>query len=609
MISRLDGVGGIGHDYVTALLQLHLGLGFVIAIVSYAVGVSTELRERLSAVPWHGAIKAVEAAAAPLLLLSAYALVQLQAQAMSFLHVVALIVAGSSVLGVTLFTALVPICGGDVPEVDAVSGDVTEAGEESPQSLPKFTRFLRFLSVVKALGQLLLLSASFPGVEHSHLVCASALARLALFAEAVGAISLALGFKDGVVTPTCSDVVKVLRSTTLVSGLAIMADIGISKHMANGTDMGMVSGSIWALPFQPIFYCAVGLYSLVGITLVLDISCGGRCLAGSAADKRVATIEYAGKGVLVIGLLTSIVWIAMDTFDVRVQPKWTGLSVEWGEPLVAIAVTIASLAFLAELVDFFFYRTSDEASPAIEGKATCEKRSAFSGIAEEMETITSRASCLILALLATHITVARCPAESLDAYLMALTSPLRLGFLLCSVVILMQIVLLVAFRFSSRDSESDAIMDATGTIMCDSAKHISQLLAVGLGMSIMSMGVSVCAVVGVVIIGLVYLFLPQQGKATIIEALGWIATGLKSCFGVIGRRVDEFLEQRRKIAEAKAAERAAQLERETIAATEHVENEKAQKKSKAEPGEPKKKQPNPSPKKAASKGAKKKSSM
>jgi hypothetical protein len=431
-----------------------------------------------------------------------------------------------------------------------------------------------------------------------------------LFAEAVGAIVLALGFTEGVVPPTCHHVVKILKSATVVSGIAVMADMQVLA--------GHSVGDVSLLPFEPIFYCALGLYALVGIAVVLHVSCGGGCVTGCAADKRISTIECAAKGVLVIGMMISLAMLAMKTFAVELLPQQTGLRVEWGEPLVAIALGIASLALLTELVEFFSARTDEDASTANEDGAEVEKIKAVPGIAEPMGLITSRASCLILASVSTHIAVGNCPENSPDAYLMTLTCPLRLGFLLCGCVILLQILMLVTFSISTRDIEPAPApeLDATGTLVwdmvADNRSFVLQLLTVGLMMSIVSMGVSAWALLCIVVAILVYPILPQQGKSNVNEALGWIVEGLKSSGGVIGRRLDSFLEQRRKLAEEKAAQRAALREKEMLAAAEEensAETEKAQKKSKAEPGEPKKKQPNASPKKTAGKSAKKKSSM
>jgi hypothetical protein len=355
------------------------------------------------------------------------------------------------------------------------------------------------------------------------------------------------------------------------------------------------------------------LYSLVGIAVVVHVGCGGGCVAGSAADKRISAIECAAKGVHVIGMLISLAVLAMKTFAVELLPQQTGLRVEWGEPLVAIAVGIASLALLTELVEFFSARTDDDVSTANEDGAEVEKIKAVPGIAEPMGLITARASCLILASVSTHIAVRDCPANSLDAYLMTLTYPFRLGFLICGCAILLQILMLLTFSIFTRDIEPAPApeLDPSGTLVwdrvADNRSLVLQLLAVGLMTSTVSMGVSTCALLCLVFAILAYPMLPQQGRSNVNEAFGWVAEGLKSSCGVIGRRVDSFLEQRRKAAEEKAAQRAAVREKEMLAAAEEENSAEVQKKSKAEPGEPKKKQPNnPTPKKTAGKSAKKK---
>jgi len=606
-------VEGAGLGYACTLLQLHLGLGYVIGIVTLGVGTIPQLRKQLADVPWQAALRADAAAARPALLLVVFALVQVRAEAMGLVTMVGLIVAAFSVFVTTFLVMLVPLCGGQVPEVSVETGDINSKTIEIGVWLARVVQFLRIL---KACGQLPLLVATLPGGV--QLAIASAIIRLALTAEVLGTIATTIGFAESALAEACADAAKVLQFAPLLGGLVIM------DHMAWG------AASILSLPFQPSLYCALGLAAQVALILVLHFGCRGGLQVGCAACDRVDKLNrLAGAGIC-LGLLGCIVSVFMGTCELTLSQS--GVSFQWGQLTSLNALILAQLTFFTQVLTTFAPEPLENTSEgAVQDAADGEDHEAAEplqltspGISEPMQVITSRAPGIILALVAMHMGAAEASDSGgfLNNLAATFSVPFRAGFPLCVAAMVLQVFLL--FIFTAYHCEDVPVpeppMDGTGTLQWEPesetwrkmSEHLRNvtllLLQVGLLLGILGLGLLPWLVIKIVLFLFVFPLLPQQGKSNIYKAIGWLAFGLKSLGGVFGDRLEAYLQARRAIAEAEASAAAEQAAASFAADEAPVRNKKT---SDMDDGAFKQKTFNSSPKKARGSigGSKKKKTM
>lgn len=598
------GMDGIGLGYACALLQVQLAIGLAIGGITLAVSKSSELRRQLANSPWQAALRADAAAAAPALMLAAFAMLQVRAEAMGLLTMVGLLMAGLSVFVGFMYTFLTTLCGGEVPDVDAVTGDITEKA------------IGKVLSMAKAVGLMLLLFAPVPG--SAQLTVASALMRLAFMAEAFCAFASTCGFRESGLAEACIDVVRALQVAPLLGALAIM------DHMAWG------SSSVLSLPFQPGFYCSIALAAQVALILLLSLGCGGGLQEGSAACKRVAAINRLAGAGLCLGLLGCIVSVAWGTCEFALSTS--GINIQWGEPMVATAIALTKLVFLAQLLEVAApepveatpqennHHGHEAAEAEAEGgdealeQPAAQPQVVSPGISEPMKVITARAPGIALALVAMQMSSSEASHSAVDYFLAVFNLPFRIGFPICIAAMWLQVILLLAFTFCHCEEQPVPVpsLDGTGTLVWSQASKVRTVVLVllqgGLFVGILGLGFIRASASLVAFFAIILPCLPKEGKSNIASAMGWIAHGMQSCGGVFGSQLEAYMAQRRKLAEAAAAKKA-----EEVLADEGDEEKKPKKNPKKETetleeeeGGKKKKVPNPSPKKAAPKASKKK---
>jgi hypothetical protein len=339
-----------------------------------------------------------------------------------------------------------------------------------------------------------------------------------------------------------------------ISALAIM------DHIAWG------SASFLALPFQPSLYIGIGLSAQVALVFVLHFGCGGGLKENSPACSRVAMINnLAGAGVC-LGLLVCIWRVIIGTYEFSVSQ--TGITIQWGEWTIGIAIVLASIAFLTKLLEYLAPEQSEELEAHSE---------VAPGVSEPMKKITTHAAGMILGLVAMQMNTSQ--DFRIDSFL---TAPLRLlGFPLCAAAMLLQVFLLIIFTAFHCDVAPvpEPPLEWLGTLQWEPESETGRkvvggiqkltffTLVMGLFMGILGMGMLQWIVIKLAVVIVVFPLLPKQGKSNIISAFGWSAFFLKSCLGSLGSRLEAYMEHRRKISEA-AAQAAAKGFAEALAAEE-----------------------------------------
>lgn len=568
--SLAGGVAGMGLGYACTLLQLHLGLGLAVGCISWAVGSNAQLQRQLAGVQWQAALQAWSAAARPALLLAVFALVQVRAEAMGFLTMVGLLVAAASVFLATLLMGLLPLCGAAAPEVCADTGDIVGKTLHSAG----WRQVAKVLSILKACGQLPLLVAAVPG--GAQLAIASGIARLALTAEVLHAFSTAFGFGESVLAEAAADVARALQIAPLLGGLVVM------DHMAWGP------ASFLALPFQPCFYLAMGLFAQVALVLVLQFACGGGLKGGSAACSRLGQLNSLTSAGICLSTCACIWSIIAGTYEFSFSQS--GLNIQWGEPGIATAIILAKLVFMTQVFEFFAPEAEavqeaptngvtnhsedqdeDEDGAVAAAPEPVQAQLVAPGVSEPMRAITSRAPGIILGLVAMQLSDANSSDDGFfDFILSTFSVPFRAGFPLCAVAMMLQVFLLLAFTAFHCEvvPVPEPVLDATGTLQWEpesqtgrkvvgGLRNIALVLITGgsfLGM--LSLGLLPWILIKVVIFVVVFPVMPSKGKTNIAEAFSWAGFFLKTVLGAMGSHVEALLAKQRAIAEAAAAKKA-----------------------------------------------------
>jgi hypothetical protein len=274
-------------------------------------------------------------------------------------------------------------------------------------------------------------------------------------------------------------------------------------------------------------------------------------------------LSFVADGSFTLGMLGCIASIVFLTFEFSVSQ--TGITVQWGNPLVAIAIKLAAMVFLTQFLGLF---APDEDSANAEAGLCCE------GTLASMKAITSRAPVLMLALIAMQVgSSGSSELGFLGSALAALSAPFKLGLIPVAVAMKLQIVLLLAYVSFHCDESTTPTppLDATGTLAWEPKSEMGQncmtrlrsvvllLLQGGLITGMLGMGVLPWIPIKLVLILIVFPCLPQTGKSNIMEGFGIAGLALQSCGGVIGEKVEAVLAKKRAAAEAAAAKKAAEI--------------------------------------------------
>lgn len=580
LIARFfGGVKGVMLGYACTLLQLHLGMGLVTGSITWAVGSNERVRAQLAGVEWQAVLKAWASAARPAALLVAFALIQVRAEAIGIISIVGLFLAGISTFLGTYLIVFVSICGGEVPDVKEGSGALL-----SKLFVPGLAKIL---NIIRAIGLLLLLAATLP--EGTQLIIASGIIRSAIAAEVFSVLASAVGLEESLFAEVAADSASAMDIAPLVAALAVLDELSWAET------------SLLALPLQPMLYVAGGLASQVALIIVLHFGCGGGLKGGCAACTMVGVINRLARVGICLGLVLSIFRIMATTFECHLT--MTGINIQWGELAIATALALCNLSLLGQIAQIAESDSPDQSQAVnvangtddhsekehAESTIRSDEHQALAGVSEPVKIITSRATGMILGLVALQMGAAETSGNSARAFFSAAFSGTwKIGFPLCALAMVLQLFLLVAFSISHIDEvpARDAVLDGTGTVewevqgktgrkLFESCRSTAILLSQGgLSLGVLSLGVLPWIIVSLILLFVVFPMLPKQGKANAMNGLGWFFFFLRGCLGSLGAKVEAYLDEKRKKAEDEEA-RAARMAAEALAGEEADQERKA----------------------------------
>mmetsp|Transcript_31637 Transcript_31637/g.87340 ORF Transcript_31637/g.87340 Transcript_31637/m.87340 type:complete len:649 (-) Transcript_31637:157-2103(-) len=586
---------GVGLGFCTTLLQLHLGVGLLITALGI-VNSSPSFAQLRDAKEGRAArlqtlqvvLHGMAAAAESTKLLAVFALIQARGRASDVVTFVGLCLVTGAVLSCTLLVFLVTSFVGDVVEVNHFTGDVATGTLASR----RFVVLAKLLSVARAIGQFLLCFAAPPaGVQ---LLVASAFVRVAFAAQALGSLGRALGLPGlGALSEARADVER------MVNAFQIVGDLALLDHIAWGP-----SSSLFA-PLHPVLYCATAGLAHVGLVGAVHVGLLGKLenmpkaeldfrftlpedeevgRQGARAESIRRCIVFAfyvamlfGIGRIVVGLLT-------------VTVSATGLSLRWGEPLVAVATFLALLRFVVYSTEYGVAQFADgkgegnvaaavvQENPEVSTETTPELEVTSPGILPYLKCILMPGCSIALAMMAMHTTLsveddfADFGAEPL-AFVFGIGAPLfRSGFVMAAFAVVLQVVMLLAFALRHLDTTPapEPTFDCMGNILWEPSNKMASkaltfvrraavaLMVLGLLLGLLGMGVFYWAVALLVAGPLVYFILPPVVQQAVGDVFGIFASTFGWCGGWAWSRCESWLVGRRVRMEAAAAERAMQ---------------------------------------------------
>lgn len=539
LLSFMGGTSAVGLSYACTLLQLHLGLSFFIGAVSVMASAyrASQPNAKASAGRPEAIPAAVEDVGKQLLTLAAFTLVQVpegdwNSQGIGFSTLLCLLL---SVIGYafTLFCS-----------------NLTFSGV-------KILRLWSYICYI--VPTFLLLFAPLPGGV--QLAVASGVIRLGLAAEVIRASALAFGVddpEDSAVAEACSDVKDALHLAPLLGGLSIM------EYTAWG------GSALFSLPFQPSFYFALGLAAQVALVLVLHFACGGGLQAGSGACDRVAFLNRAAKGGICVGITGCLTSAALGLCEFSVSRS--GISIQWGEPTVAAAIVLAKLSLLTQIFEFFAPEAQSAVSQESNGNHEEINGAAApaAGLADGLKSITGRANALLLALVAMQLGSSQDTSIGALKWIMDMfAAPFRFGFVLCTAALILQVLMLFAFAAYHCDAAQspEAPLDATGTLAWQPVSKTARkvvgmlrgfvLLLLHVGLFLGLLGLGLASWVALPLVFFMLLVVPMQDQPGL--GLASASAYLKQCSGAFGELNEAYQAKRRSVAEAAAAQAAADL--------------------------------------------------
>jgi len=322
---------------------------------------------------------------------------------------------------------------------------------------------------------------------------------------------------------------------------------------------------------HPLFYTALVFSAQVSLHFVLQVGCGGGLQENSMAADRLSLLSQLSSGGLGLGLALSMLRVCLGNFEI--SPFSTGVTIVWGEPLVATAIKLAGLCIAIQVFEFFASTSEAEQEEQPKAKeivdqeeepeqpatsaapATCAKK--LAGVAETLKTQAGHAPVLMMALLCAQLTPSQ---DTLNLLL-----PLRWFFLLSVAGLYMQIGLAVihaAFHW-----DTSAPLDQWGALRWDLQSAASQkmlnlvtkgslyLTYGGTWLGMISLGIMPWIVVKVLTILAVYPVLSADAKQNLSD-------GLELFTGVLGAHYEAYLASRRKAEEEAARRKAAAFDAE-----------------------------------------------
>jgi len=517
----LNGSLGVGSGYASTLVQVHLGIGLVLLILTSAASSVPALRKQLEGTGWEASVKGAAAAAGPAPLLAVFALIQASSAPSDILTWAGLLASTSAVMLGTLHVMCCPCFGLEMPIVNSRSGAIfCAASANDTRSGACLSMAARMLSSLRACGEVLLILSSLPvGVQ---LIAASVLIRLALAVHVLEACAhvLSLQSDGGVLSGKRAHAESAMAIVPLIGSLALM------DYLVSGPS-SVLLGFV-----QPILYCAALVLVQMGLVMVvrspIDRSTGGHeqpeCDTGdSVAIKRFSRLTMIGlHGTIAISVLRILAGV------IGISASTSGLSVQWGEPHFATAGLLAALLAAVHIAEFMV----PAGQPGIPNTM------------DHLKAIVMPVQSLILALVVSHMQV----SESLDsngvsAVFSLLFLPLRCGFILAAAGVGCQLFLLALF-----DGTGTSQWQQEGKVSSAPVTHIREaallLLPLGLLLGWISLGVKLWVLLGIVTAPCTYFFLPAQARNALVGILGACCSAVKGSVDYLFSYMQAYAEQR-----------------------------------------------------------------
>mmetsp|Transcript_72379 Transcript_72379/g.151043 ORF Transcript_72379/g.151043 Transcript_72379/m.151043 type:complete len:564 (+) Transcript_72379:113-1804(+) len=423
----------------SVLLQAQLGTGLVLTCFGAAVSKSADLRKQLEGCRWEQAVATAASSVSSGSLLATHALIQVKGANSDILT--------NSGLGICTLASL-----GSLIAQTTGGGKATKACEG-----------------IKGVGMALLLFSQLPsGIE---LLTASAFIRAVLGCQSVLALSSACSKGACNVCSTLAEVDPLLSLAPIIGALALLSNI------AHGP------ASILMLPFQASLPCL----ALLALLLALRLALGASSVESTA--KYALDFKVEGSGVatsfqklvsaIVSGILLlmalSLAWAGCGIFKFSLST--TGLTLQWGDLLVAAAASVMLLLIGTHVGGFAFGKIAPEAqepeSSPINGiEVSNGAVTAFGGkslgLMNFMATIVTPTEPIALSMLAMRLS-----DEESESGILFL--PFKYGFVLALAGVVMQVVSL--FMFFAAAAGAPPTFDATGTVLWEGKEAEPKILS------------------------------------------------------------------------------------------------------------------------------------
>eukprot|EP00425_Heterocapsa_triquetra_P003423 CAMPEP_0195059678 /NCGR_PEP_ID=MMETSP0448-20130528/7111_1 /TAXON_ID=66468 /ORGANISM="Heterocapsa triquestra, Strain CCMP 448" /LENGTH=585 /DNA_ID=CAMNT_0040089995 /DNA_START=211 /DNA_END=1968 /DNA_ORIENTATION=+ len=546
---------GIGLGYAATLLQVHLGIGFILVVVG-AAGKSAS-----GGAAWEVTLRSAAAAAGPVPLLATFALIQASGASPDFLTFAGLAVATASVLLGTLLALLIPTLGLNVADVNSKTGEIIcESFDDESGLAARLSMAARAVSCLRFLGASLLLFGAVPA--GTQLLFSSVLLRLALLIYAACAATHALGISFAPLVAAAEHAAKV---APLAGGL------GLLDHLAYGP------ATMLTAPMQPSVYIAAVAALQLGLILVaagepqeplrFEFDLG----LGSVFPETIAHVSIGG---FYLSLAIGTVRVLTGTYDI--QASLSGFSIEWGAPLVAAAALLATLHVLVHLLEVVLAHITDKTLLA--NGATNGDHAVDTSTIGNIKAVVAPIFTLALALVTMHLgQPASTGSMAADMTLALATMPLRYGFVLAAAGVALQVLMLVVFTVSHCDEEPvpPPPFDGSGCLQwepegdtaCKAVTGIRwatlTLLVGGLALGWVGLGTIPWVIIGATVVPLVYAFLPAEAREVAGGVVATAIAGLKHFVEFLMTCAGGFMSSRQQalaaMAEKRAAEKAAAM--------------------------------------------------
>lgn len=546
---------------VSVLLQVQLGLGFVLGGLGIAVGASEAFAKQLAGSPWEATLRSAAKAVNAVPVLAAFALIQVQGATPDILTSVGLLVCSAAISLGTFLAILGPIVGA--------------------QGFPKASRIL---SSCCAFGQVSLVFGAAP--TGMQLLCATGLVRAALVVQALGAVASAVSLRPGAVAEVLADLEPAVSFAPVLAGLALV------DHAAWGP-----AGAI-LLPLQPAIYG--GVYA--GIVLFVRVTLGSRAAASRGPEFGLRLTSgsegHAGKQVEAVGLANAAaLYLATAAGIIRVlagslsiEASMTGISIGWSDLLLLAAVKLVALILGVYAIDFALACTSGQEEEEEEAEEPPAEGDPINGIIavdrpvmqaprgrkptimDHLKALIAPAHTLLLALLAARLGVSDLSQYGdRDAVTSVAMAPFHYGFTLAAAAVGLQVIALLLFALAHSDMEHvpEPPFDVTGTLKWETKGTLPSrlggglrwvtlvLLESGLLLGCLGLGPIWWLLGGFTTVGVLYALAPPEARERAHGAAKVAGAALLACGGSSFSGVEAFLERRRQEREAAAAQRAA----------------------------------------------------